>query len=474
MVLTNPVQAFTQQDILDLLERILPQEWLAPIREIGPGFELLQGYAAIFARLSTAVERLGQDSIIDIASAGTRATGTVQLLRAGSATINTPIPGQSGSAAGIVAGAPAGQMRVESLTNMSAESVGRFLDLDGTQDADNNGTFEIAAFVDAATVDVVNAAAVVPDGNNGAILWEEVSRTVTVKAGTVVRASRSGKDYVTTQDVTFDPSDTGPFDVPVRAIATGYEYNVTGQRTAADGTVLEGEVDTVQVLVERPELADTTIQVQQITDITGGTDEALAALGRNRGIEQGVDENDAAYRERVRRLPDTISPDAVLRVVENLLRPIDALFEIIETFEITYQTAYDAPNTVIEGSFFDPNLFVYDDPDADAVPFRNRWMDENDRRGAFIVVVENIQPLRDTSMVYDDTVGSVAGLISSRTGGQRAVGAYDVPSDLGFGAVQGSYDGSDLPKRALYKGLHDTLQEIKPAGVSAAVEISGE
>jgi hypothetical protein len=365
-------------------------------------------------------------------------------------------------------------MRVTGLTNMSAESVGRFLDLDGTADPNNNGTFEIATFNGAASVDVINAAAVIPDSNNGAILWEEVSRTVTVKAGTVVRASRSGKDYVTTEDVTFQPSDLGPFDVPVQAVATGYEYNVTGQRTAADGTVLEGEVDTVQVLVEDPELADTTIEVRQVADIDGGEDEALAGLGRNRGIEQGVDEGDDVYRERVRRLPDTISPDAILRVVENLLRPLDAQFEIIETFEITYQTAYDAPNTPITGSFFDPNLFVYDDPDADAVPFRNRWMDENDRRGGFIVVVENIQPLRDTSMAYDDTVGGVAGLISTRTGGQRAVGAYDVPSDFGFGAVQGGYDGSDLPKRALYKGLHDTLQEIKPAGVSAAVEISGE
>ena len=31
---------------------------------------------------------------------------------------------------------------------------------------------------------------------------------------------------------------------------------------------------------------------------------------------------------------------------------------------ITYQTAYDGPNSVIPGSIYDPNLFTYDDPDA--------------------------------------------------------------------------------------------------------------
>src|SRR5574337_738643 len=54
--------------------------------------------------------------------------------------------GQTGAAASIVAGAAAG----------------------GT-----NGTFLISQFNSATSVDVVNAAAVIPDGNNGAISWTE-------------------------------------------------------------------------------------------------------------------------------------------------------------------------------------------------------------------------------------------------------------------------------------------------------------
>ncbi len=475
MAITNPVQALTQQDFLDLLDRILPAEYIATLREFGPGFEVLQMYAAIFARLSLAVERLGNDAFIDIANVGSRASGQVELFRGGPATINTPILGQSGAVASIVAGAAAGRMRVAGLTNMSATaSVGRFLDITATASIENTGTFEVVNFVDGATVDVTNASAIIPDGNNGTIVWEEVSRDVTVKAGTVVTTSQGGRDFVTLQDQAFAPADLGPFSVPVEAVAPGYEYNVTGQRAAADGTVLEGEIDTIKVLVEDPALADTTIQVRQITDITGGTDEALAALGRNRGTTRNPDEDVASFRERVRRLPDTISPDAAQRVVDNLLRPFKIGFEIIETFEITYQTAYDGPSTPIEGSLYDPNLCVYDDPDIDGDPFRNRWLDANDVRGGLIVVVENAQPLRDTSMAYDDTAAGVTDLISDKTGGQRAVGAYDVPQDLGFGAVQGGYDGSDLQKQALYKGLADTLESIKPGGATVAVELRGE
>ena len=478
MALTPPITALTQQDLLDLLDRVLPSSYLDAIKNIGPGFELLQAYAALFERLSLAASRLAVDSFIDIANTGVKATGTVELFRASAATINTPLdPPNSGSAASIIAGAGAGEMRVSGLANMSAVSVGRFLDIRGTGDVNNTGTFEISAFVVVNTVDVINASAVVPDPNNGTILWDELSRTVTVLAGTVVTTSRGGLDFVTQEDVVFAPAALGPLTVDVEAVAVGYEWNVIGQRTAADGSTLPGEIDTIKILVEDPPLGDTTIQVRQINDTTGGVDDALPALGRNRGIVQGFDEDIGSFRSRVRSLPDTISPDAFVRTVESLLRPFKAEFEIIETFGITYQTAYDGPPTVIPGSLYNPNLFVYDDPDLDGIPFRNRWLDENDRRGGVIVVVENIQPLCDTSMVYDDTVTDIAtDLISSKTGGARAVSAYDVPLSVvaDFGAIRGAYDGEDLQKNSLYRGLFDTLQDIKPGGVSVAVELRGE
>jgi len=78
--------------------------------------------------------------------------------------------------------------------------------------------------------------------------------------------------------------------------------------------------------------------------------------------------------------------------------------------------------------------------------------------------------------VYDDTAPDIPSLASSVTGGARAVGAYDVPQSVvpDFGAIRGGYDGADLQKRSLYRGLFETLQNIKPGGVSVAVELRGE
>jgi hypothetical protein len=84
-----------------------------------------------------------------------------------------PQAGQTGAAASIVAGAAAGEMRVTGVTGMTAESVGRFLTITGAASGGNNGTFLISVFTGATSIDVVNAAAVIPDGNNGAISWTE-------------------------------------------------------------------------------------------------------------------------------------------------------------------------------------------------------------------------------------------------------------------------------------------------------------
>lgn len=382
-----PITAFTPQDILDLFDRILPEHYLATLKSPGPGYELLQAYAKIFARISTAVDRLACLAFISSSTSGAFSTGTVQLFR------NSPHP-------------------------------------------------------------------------------EGIS--VIVKTGTVVSASRSGRQFKTTADVTFGPSDVGPFNVPIMAEAQGYEYDVPGQVVAADGTVLPGEIDTIVTLVEVPDVGDITIKVRQITPTVGGIDAALDQHGLDRDILRLVGETDNAYKRRVRSIPDNISPDAFNRTLQQLFDPVNAGYDLIETWNITYQTCWDAPSDFIGGSNFDPNLFVYDDPDADHIPFRNRWLDENDHRGGLIALVDNIQPILDTGMIWDDTALNSASLVSPNTGGKRAICAYDVPPDLGFEYLHGAWDGFDAPKQALYKGIYDTMQRIKAAGISAVVELKGQ
>lgn len=103
--------------------------------------------------------------------------------------------GLSGAAASIVAGAPAGQARVQGLTSMTAASVGRYLTISGADSAGNNGRFEIAAVNSATEVDIVNASAVMPDANNGSINWV-VRGLGTTSAWFTVRASDSSREWL--------------------------------------------------------------------------------------------------------------------------------------------------------------------------------------------------------------------------------------------------------------------------------------
>lgn len=384
-IIDCPITALSEQDLLDLFGRILPVSYLAPIQSPGPGYEVLQGYAALFARLSQAVETLGCQSFILTAPSGSYATGTVELYRA------RPNP----------------------------EGI-----------------------------------------------------TVVVKAGTVVECSRGGQRYATTADVTFAPADLGPFQVGVQALAYGCNFNVPGASVSAGWEPLPGEIDLIRTLVEDPDYGDPEIFVRQTSVWTGGgSDAALDQHGADRGLPRITGETDDVYRVRIRTLPDNISYDAFERNIRRYLLPYNVTtYEFIETWEIEYQTCWDAPATAFAGSNFDPNLFVYDDPRS-PTPFRNRWLDENDYRGAVIVVVPDVAAISDVGMAWDDTA-LTPDQFRTALGG-RAYTAWDVPSDFALG-LQGGYDGFDLGKQALYKGLYDTLQNIKAAGISVTVELRGQ
>lgn len=377
-----PIQPLTQADLLAVFDRILPPEYLEPLKSPGPGYELLQAFAAMLARTSVSVSR-GSEAIFVLSSVGgAKATGEVELYRA--------------------AAHPTGL-------------------------------------------------------------------AVEVRAGTVVKASASGVRFLLLESATFGPADLGPFTVAVEAEAVGYRYNVTGERTLADGDTVPGEIDTIDVLVETPDFGDPTIQVRQVGDTTGGVDASLDQNGLDRGIRRVLTEGDDTFRGRVRSLPDTVSPDAFRRQLLYFAKAlgIEVQFDFIETWQISYQTCYDAPSSAIPGSDYDPNLFCYDDPRSQ-YPFRNRWLGENDYRGGVIVVVPDFPAISDVGMAYDDTAANPADLQTIL--GSRAVGAYDVPSGYAL-SLQGGYDGFDLGKQTVYKSLWDQLQAIKAAGVSVAIEL---
>lgn len=473
MSIGTVIVALEQQDFLDMYDRLFPDSWIVPIKSIGPGYELLQGYGAVGARISAAVANLASDVQFLTAQGGAFATGVVQLSRPAIPTTGATVPGQTGSNASIVTGASAGNIRITGLTNMSAASVGRFLQITATANIANTGGFLIAQFNNPTSVDVVNATGVVPDSANGSIEWAEQDFTVTVKAGTIVTASDIGAAFATLQDQIFIWSDLGPFNVPVQAVAFGYEYNVSGALTTAGNEFIFGEIDTVTTLVEDPALGDTSIQVTNAAPTTGGRDAALDALGFDRGMPRNPGEADTPYRNRIRQLPDTVSPNAIQRTVDAVMRPIHASYEIIETWDPFYQSCWDAPLTVAPGVDFDVTLGCWDDPRPSS-PMRDRWLDAGNCTGGIIVVVEDVQPIQEYGACWDDTSLTAADLVSPDTGGMRAICAWDAPDNIGFGYLQSCWDGQDLGKSALYLGLYTTLQNIKPAGCPVSLELAGQ
>lgn len=371
---------YSQQDILDLFDRILPQAYLAPLKNPGPGYELLQAFAAAAARVSTGVNNQNIGSFILSAFGPALSTGVAQFSR------------------------PAGPTPA-------------FVLLQGTQ----------------------------------------------------VQTATNGRTFVTTQDVAFGAGVLGPLDVPVQAIAPGFEWNVPGPRLTANGDALPGNISVILLLEEDPILADTTLTVSQVDGTAGGQPGALDQLGLDRGIKRLPGESDDHYRLRVRALPDTVSPVAVQRVVDQYLDPFDTVAQFIETWQASYQTCWDCPPGL---PGIDETLFVYDDP-RPVPPFRDRWLDEIDGEGAFIFAVGNIATIQDYGFAYDDPAQNGQQLVAPATQGQRGVPAFDVPDTIAqIGLLVPLWDGRDLPKEAAYRGLFELLQEIKAAGVSATVVVN--
>lgn len=66
-----------------------------------------------------------------------------------------------------------GIVTITGLANMTANAVGKNIKISGAATVANNGSFLITSFISASSVTYVNASAVAPDGNNGAISWVE-------------------------------------------------------------------------------------------------------------------------------------------------------------------------------------------------------------------------------------------------------------------------------------------------------------
>lgn len=384
-----PWVLYLDQDyFLALVNRLLPQEYLAPLFSPGPGAEIYFAQARIGYRVSVAIANYDAASYITTAPDGAFAEAPIRFSR--------------------------------------------------------------------------------PTATAGAVI---------VKAGTIVQTSVYGRQFSLVADVTFGASDLFA-DGIARATSQGEQWNAVGPYVTAGGESVPGQIDTVVFWSMDPPYGDPTITMAQLADGVGGQSSVLNMHGADRGLPRHPNEYAPVYRNRIRSLPDTVSPTAFIDYLNNTLSPLGAQYEFIETFQASYQTAFDCPSPNIGTPTYQPvipagldtNLFVYDDPRS-SPPFNDRWLSIEDFRGGIIVTVPNLPAMTDVGMAYDDTATTPGDLIT--TIGYRSVSAYDIPS--GYSASSpGGYDGFDLAKQAVYKGLFDSLQKIKSGGVDVAVELQGE
>lgn len=401
-----PLTPSTQQDFLDLMARLLPDNYLAPLKGgSGPGYELLQAMAKVSARGSLAVANLDLQTFIGTAGEGSLATAMVVFSR--------------------------------------------------------------------------------PDATTGAL---------TIKAGTVVTCSVSGRDFLLLADVALGVGVINTAPQLVIAFAQSYEFgNCKGPIITAAGEVIPGDIDTIKNLITSPDYADPRITAAQVADAVGGQSDDLDQLGTDLGIARQPGEVAAAYRPRLRQLVDTVSPGAIRRTLAQLFQRFAAAgygtTYFIETWRTDYCTAYDVPNLagLPPGSpLADPALnscFFYDDTRKRGDPnvpnssgFFGRYLDDSDFRGAFVIVLPNLPVIKDQGMFYDDPSPNPSGApfdsaaVYTSVLGRRGTSAYDAPGLIGP-SIQGFYDGQDLPKNAVYTGLVSVLDAIKAAGVHVAVVI---
>lgn len=202
----------------------------------------------------------------------------------------------------------------------------------------------------------------------------------------------------------------------------------------ADILTDEADVVTWQMLDWR----DLGFELTRIQAATGGRDNDLELLGDERGMYQQSNETDESFSERVSKLPDVVSPNAISRAVNRALRPYGFRGKAID-LEV------NGAGEKFDGFYADVDFCDYYEP-GDAYPTSpyKLPLSVQEAYGWFFVYLPFFGQ-EDFGMSTDD--GPVTVLES---------GEY-----LGPAADSGFTDGYSVPANAVYQSIYETLLRIK-------------
>lgn len=326
-----PLEPSTKDDLLDLWRRILPREYTVPIEQErgGQGFDVPSAQAAIYARMSEAVNNTFEALFLkdyvhrtgDYSRGEQKARVDVELSR---------LP-------------PAwGDIVVPQGTRLLALFVGT-----------RGQRVEIGEFRTAEQ-------ATIPDGSLGPVTVEAVAELAgswgNVREGTVVEyialGSASLTALVQTADTLLKPP-PAPSDPPTDNFLVsqvGQYVRIIGLPTgptfprritdfvAPNGVKIDPPLSAADVgsivAVEVEEWAELGLQANNPAPATGGRTGHLDAIARDRRQARIPNETDDELRLRLCYLDDIVSPAAVLRTCDRILSPLGIAFRLKETRDV--------------------------------------------------------------------------------------------------------------------------------------------
>jgi hypothetical protein len=173
----------------------------------------------------------------------------------------------------------------------------------------------------------------------------------------------------------------------------------------------------------------------------GGRAAVLDEMGAEREVYRGAEEGDDSYRERVAGFADLVSPKAILRVANRILKPYGYEARLREVGYPDFRGFfYDGDESGVQDPAY---AFAYD-LNFEARP-KQRFMlqlDYTEFRAFFLLGVPKI-PLGEFGFAYDE-------------GGYNA---YDAAPFVSF------LDGYPLAAGEIYKSLWNAVHEAKAGGV---------
>lgn len=302
----------------------------------------------------------------------------------------------------------------------------------------------------------------------------DAAGAVTVKAGSLVRASACGAVFKTLTDAPFGASDLGPIDVVAQAVGASEEWNVMGQYVAPNGDVLQGEIDTIDLPLLDPVFADQSITVTNVLAAEGGRVGFLDIHGASVLVERTRGESDANYAPRVMGAADAVSPNAVRRQIRQFFEGIGYTEDdwyLVETWEHRFLSFFDA----VETSFtyepdYDPTLWVPDDP-RDNSPVRNRYLDMPNAEAAAILEFKDLCAVEEWGFAFDDPANTQAELSTAL--GTRATPAPDLDDNV-VTARHSCYDGGDFEREKIILRLANIADTITAHGVNVTLHARGD